>query len=88
MSALLSLKPIVEERLPVNNILTPFHSRAPTASQAIITVAQQRFSAYGGDSSRGGSGLGNVENKMLPSSDHTKSLFPHCKYPRTTSVIG
>ena len=35
----------------------------------------------------GGAGLGNVENKMLPTSDD-RVLFKHSKYPRTASIIG
>jgi hypothetical protein len=36
---------------------------------------------------KGGAGLGNVENKMLPSTDG-RDLFKHSKYPRTASIIG
>jgi hypothetical protein len=39
------------------------------------------------DSGKGGAGLGNVENRMLPSADDSK-IFKHCKYPRTTTIIG
>jgi hypothetical protein len=39
------------------------------------------------DLGKGGAGLGNVENKMLPSADDSK-IFKHCKYPRTTTIIG
>ncbi|KAL3943019.1 MAG: hypothetical protein SGBAC_002878 [Bacillariaceae sp.] len=34
-----------------------------------------------------GAGIGNVENQLLPSMNDAE-LFKHCKYPRTTSIIG
>jgi hypothetical protein len=36
----------------------------------------------------GGAGMGNVENKILPSTFAENKLFKHCKYPRTASIIG
>ena len=52
------------------------------------SLVRAHFSAFvAADSTKGGSGCGNVESKMLPSADST-DLFKHCKYPRTTAVIG
>jgi hypothetical protein len=35
-----------------------------------------------------GAGMGNVENKILPSTFAEHRLFKHCKHPRTASIIG
>jgi hypothetical protein len=35
-----------------------------------------------------GAGIGNVENKILPSTFAENKLFKHCKHPRTASIIG
>lgn len=35
-----------------------------------------------------GAGIGNVEDKILPSTYAEKNLFKYCKYPRTASIIG
>lgn len=35
-----------------------------------------------------GAGIGNVQDKMLPSTLCDKQLFKYCKHPRTTSIIG
>mmetsp|Transcript_38629 Transcript_38629/g.93377 ORF Transcript_38629/g.93377 Transcript_38629/m.93377 type:complete len:375 (+) Transcript_38629:60-1184(+) len=41
----------------------------------------------GPSSETGGAGIGNVESRLLPSMNDAE-LFKHCKYPRTTSIIG
>lgn len=65
-----------------------YKSTARRAATSLVTLAQADFSAFvPADSSKGGSGCGNVESKMLPSTD-AADLFKHCKYPRTTAVIG
>ena len=46
--------------------------------------------AYSDTSERksGGAGVGNVEDKMLPSTFNENKLFRYCQSPRTTSIIG
>jgi hypothetical protein len=60
------------------------------------TTARCRLSAmYSSDAYRcspernsGGAGVGDVEDKMLPSAFDDNKLFKYCKHPRTASIIG
>lgn len=47
---------------------------------------RRAFSAAPSDRT-GGAGIGNVENKILPSTNNSM-LYKHCKYPRTATLIG
>ena len=53
--------------------------------KAICNEQHRCFSAAGDHSS--GAGIGNVKDKMLPSSN-ANEMFRHTKYPRTASLIG
>ena len=46
--------------------------------------------AYGCSPKRnsGGAGVGDVEDKMLPSAFDDNTLFKYCTHPRTASIIG
>ena len=53
-------------------------------SRTLKSVA--RYFSSAPEKKKGGSGIGNVDNKMLASTD--EGLFKHCQYPRTASIIG
>ena len=55
-----------------------------------LGIGRCSSSTHGNSSEQksGGAGIGNVEDKMLPSTFDDKQLFKYCKHPRTASIIG
>ena len=72
-------------------ILSPLSSLQQRCSSSSASPSSsknnQSFTDSSPNPSKTGAGIGNVENKMLPTADETKT-FRHCQYPRTTSLIG
>ena len=59
-----------------------------TASSSLNGINSSENVVVSRRSLASGAGLGNVENKILPSTFAENKLFKHCKYPRTASIIG
>ena len=65
-----------------------FPSPCMTASSSLNEINSSKNVVVSRRSLASGAGLGNVENKILPSTFAENKLFKHCKYPRTASIIG
>ena len=65
-----------------------FPSPCMTASSSLSEINSSENVVVSRRSLASGAGLGNVENKILPSTFAENKLFKHCKYPRTASIIG